>query len=49
MKLARTMPSLTIPRGLIEANDGSLVPERQFAGRAAQVRQAFSDLAGLVA
>jgi NAD(P)H-dependent FMN reductase len=44
MRAVPTMPGLTIPRALIEANDGSVLPERDFAGEVEVVRQAFAEL-----
>jgi NAD(P)H-dependent FMN reductase len=46
MRTVGVMPALRLPRALIEANDGSVVPEQHFAGAAAQVRRAFGKLAG---
>jgi NAD(P)H-dependent FMN reductase len=44
MRPVHTMPGLRIPRALIEANDGALEPEREFAESLAEVRQAFAEL-----
>ena len=44
MRPVHTMPGLRIPRALIEANDGGLEPERDFAGDLPDVRQAFAEL-----
>jgi NAD(P)H-dependent FMN reductase len=44
MRPVHTMPALRIPRALIEANDGSLAPERDFAGDLPDLRQAFAEL-----
>jgi NAD(P)H-dependent FMN reductase len=45
MRTAETMPGLKVPRALIEANDGGIVPEQHFADDAGEVRQAFAELA----
>ena len=45
MRAVATMPGLTLSRALIEANDGAVVPEREFAAHAEEVRQAFGELA----
>jgi NAD(P)H-dependent FMN reductase len=47
MRPVPTMPSLRLPRALIEANDGSVSPERDFAGETETVRQAFRELAAM--
>jgi NAD(P)H-dependent FMN reductase len=44
MRPVQTMPGLKLPRALIEANDGGVLPERDFADDVQQVRQAFSEL-----
>jgi NAD(P)H-dependent FMN reductase len=44
MRPVRTMPALRIPRALIEANDGSVEPARDFADDLPDVRQAFAEL-----
>ena len=45
MRPVETMPGLKLPRALIEANDGNVLPEEHFADDLAQVRQAFAELA----
>ena len=48
MRPVETMPALRLPRALIEANDASVSPEREFAGDAEMVRQAFVELAAML-
>ena len=48
MQPAETMPGLRLSRALIEANDGSVTPARDFADQAGEVRQAFAELAGML-
>jgi len=45
MRPMETMPGLRLSRALIEANDCSVEPERDFASDIQQVRQAFGELA----
>jgi NAD(P)H-dependent FMN reductase len=45
MNSMETMPGLKLARSLIEANDGNVTPERDFADGLPQVRQAFAELA----
>ena len=46
MRPVETMPGLKVPRALIEANDGSIEPDRDFAEDLPTVRQAFLEFAG---
>jgi len=45
MRPVQTMPGLKLPRGVIEANDGRVLPDQDFADALPQVRQAFAELA----
>ena len=45
MRPVETMPGLKLARTLIEANDGGVSPERDFADDAHVVRRAFAELA----
>ena len=44
MRPVHTMAALRIPRELIEANDGGVEPEREFADSLPTIRQAFAEL-----
>jgi NAD(P)H-dependent FMN reductase len=49
MRATRTTPGLVLRRELIEANDGGVKPEQDFAQHAGKVRQAFRELAAMLA
>ena len=49
MRPAETMPALKLTRAQIEANDGSVTPERDFVGDVGSVRQAFAELGAQLA
>ena len=48
MRIVETMPALKLTRVQIEANDGCVTPERDFAADLSQVRQAFAELGVLL-
>lgn len=49
MKVAPTMPALTLPPGQVEANNGEIDPGNAFAAAAATVGAALAELRALIA
>jgi len=49
MRPAETMPGLTLSRARIEANDGQVDPEADFAAARPEIAQAFAELAATLA